>query len=310
MIKITKYTKNIIDNVEHLRFGKLKDIIKDAPIIPRNYSIYENKWVDDSHIRYIPSLKYALYELPLLKRRTPINEITVQNIPININTKPTQETIEYVIEHSILPGNDDINPVYYKNDNKSVAMFILIGCSIDTSDEDFANILKLFKDCGYYLATNDIAVDENTNTKYVISVIEPYWPDVDLIRFPEYVYHITPFYNKENIDINGFIPKSEAEFFDGPDRIYFFMSDDRKAMYNHIRHSRKLNNNSSENKYKAIIYKVKTTYDMRFYIDTRTFDINNNLIEDCIYSYDPISADNIESYEIVDLKTVPINIGY
>ena len=84
---------------------------------------------------------------------------------------------------------------------------------------------------------------------------EPYNLEKSLIKYPQYVYHITSIDNDKSIRKYGIIPKSETKDLTYPDRVYLFTEYDKHAMINHIRASGKLNTNIPG--WPAIIYKIK-----------------------------------------------------
>ena len=297
--RIRKFKKNIKEYVpgsnKEIIYGNIKEILHQLPLLKGNFSIYEKQGFSKNPEITYEKIEDALHEIPLIPRKLPINEIAIQDVPAHLHTKPTAASIKYILKRSILT-EDFINPIYYKEKSNAIAMCIIVAWNTHITEIERNNIISLFKTCGYFLS-NDRTVKDN-GEEYTVALFEPYWPDVDMIRKPDIVYHITPQYNEKSIDKNGFITQSKSNRFDYPDRVYFFMTDDRVAMFNHIRASGKIKN-INEN---VVIYKTSIPDNITLYLDSHVFDTNNEYIEDCVFSYNIISPNNIISKEILPIK--------
>lgn len=88
-----------------------------------------------------------LHEIPILHKN--INETHISNIPEAKNTKPTDETLEYVINNSILDIHHIEDSYYYNALNIAISIIAYWDKSKLTKDE-YNNIITLFNNCGYY----------------------------------------------------------------------------------------------------------------------------------------------------------------
>ena len=82
------------------------------------------------------------------------------------------------------------------------------------------------------------------------------------------------------------------------------MSNDRAAMFRHIRASKKIKSINDN----VVIYKVKVPNNITLYLDANTFNNSGKYIEDCVFSYFPISADNIVNKEVLPIKGQALQI--
>lgn len=311
-IRIRNIKKNVVpysSGEKKIKYEDIHKLLKEGaiPLLPRNKSMYEatSLCTDNMQViisRTVKDIAELMHVLPLLHKNPADEELTEYTVPAHQITKPTEQSISYI--QCMFPDNniEEINPIYYDPEHDTIANAILIvWLRSKYKKGTIEKLKKLFDTCGYFCALSEYDGTYNNET-CVFTLFEPYWPDKSCIRIPEYVYHITTEENAKSIDKDGFIPRADSKKYNYPDRTYFFLTDDRIAMFNYMRSSGKLKSINDN----VVIYKVKIPKDVTLYLDANTLNMNGQYVEDCVFSYIPISEKNIVSKEVMPIKGQPL----
>lgn len=131
-------------------------------------------------------------------------------------TYPIGTTINYVSNAVNLPKT-----MFFKGGNVHNGKWFIKLKSFN-EERIKQNIEKAMHLCGYYLAREDIYMNDN---RFVILRYEPKYIDEanSYVRSHKYLYHLSPLPYKSKIMRNGFVPKSNNGLFKYPDRCYFFL---------------------------------------------------------------------------------------
>jgi len=173
-------------------------------------------------------------------------------------------------------------------------------------------ICRPFKLFGYDLTSMDIA-DYDFDVTYKGQVLS--WiKNVVLFfeaRFQEsefnlnkFLYHVAPGNKRDKIEKNGLRAKSSSLFFDYPDRVYLFNTDDMSKMSNYVLESGKksIQNRAEEDDWILVQVDPSSINDLKLYVDTNTenLDMKN---PDAVFTYQdiPVAAiSNIKHFNPKD----------
>lgn len=139
---------------------------------------------------------------------TPINEGLIKTYPIN-------STIEYIKRLFGLSENQ-LNVISKDSIYKILVMF-------ENASEKKYQMLKAMNLCGFELASERTENDKIIYQMYCQKFSENLTNE--LKEKMSFLMHVTPFYNKQKILQNGFIPKSKNELFTYGEEVFFFTQD-------------------------------------------------------------------------------------
>ena len=113
-----------------------------------------------------------------------------------------------------------------------------------------------------------------------------------------FLFHITPLYNKENIEKNGLEPRSENIYFKYPKRVHVLKGNITEDEVIRIGYQLYLNNTNVNNDGRYVFFAILTQLlpkDIKFFYDPR--------FEKGYYSKQNIPAECMRAIKIFDLKT-------
>lgn len=239
--------------------------------------------MNENEIREIvkEEINKVLFVIPSVERGIYADFVNEEYKNINLNeglykTYPPETTIRYIKklfdfdERCIrIIGNSNSLP-----EEKRIQMIYFKGYG---NTEKMKNAMML---CGYVLSKS-----QDRGNCYVEEVYIPInLPNIDsVVRKYNYITHVTPLYNKKNILLKGFVPKSKNEMFSYPDRIFFFKGDThyKEILYQCMDFDAHLKNRLNRH-----IYTI-------FIVDTKKIPENVHFHTDLTYPFGIYTSDNI-----------------
>lgn len=96
-------------------------------------------------------------------------------------------------------------------------------CFIPNNNQNCNLVISAMEQMGYMKGCRQDKKIVKYGIPFRVMHFEPLIPknENDLIRSMKSVFYVTPTYNAENIEKNGFLPQSKNSVFDYPDRVYF-----------------------------------------------------------------------------------------
>lgn len=151
-------------------------------------------------------------------------DIGKTNDNTNYITEATEQPLPFQQVVNNLYQKYLINPWQFKEiQNITASNGINIICIIADINRNCDLVIDAMKQMGYFKSVKNDNVIVQYGMTFRVMQFEPLVQKTenDLIRSMKAVFHITPTYNAENIEKNGFIPQSKNSVFNYPDRVYF-----------------------------------------------------------------------------------------
>lgn len=196
-------------------------------------------------------------------------------------TYPADKVKQYIVKMFRCPASW----VDYQETEQEGLSFFLIKTP---KNKTYINALtKAMALCGYFRSHSNMTHEP----EYAYIQFEPRKQNNanEEVRSMDYIYHVSPVYNKNKILANGLTPKSKNNLFDYPDRVYFFKQDTTEEEIKSFTSFLSQENTSLGNNKQYTI----------FVIDVKSIPETVNFYLDGNYSNGLYTTDNISPQAIV-----------